>query len=134
MKYTVTEPVSVDQFRDVLVRSTLGERRPIHDLACLQNMIEKADLIATCWDGELLIGIARSLTDFQYCCYLSDLAVDVTYQRRGIGRELIRRTQAALGPRCQIILLAAPAAVDYYPHLGFEQHPSCWILPRLKSV
>jgi GNAT superfamily N-acetyltransferase len=97
-------------------------------------MIEHSNLIATAWDGQLLIGIARSVTDFHYCCYLSDLAVDVAYQRRGVGRRLIQTTQDALGPRCNIILLSAPAAVSYYPHLGFKRHDQAWILPRLKRV
>jgi GNAT superfamily N-acetyltransferase len=94
----------------------------------MQRMLDEANLTITAWDGETLIGIARSLTDWCYCCYLSDLAVRDTYQRRGIGKELIRRTQAELGPNATLILLAAPTAVDYYPHIGMEPHPSAWIL------
>jgi predicted N-acetyltransferase YhbS len=97
-------------------------------------MIEHSNLIATAWDGALLVGIARSVTDFHFCCYLSDLAVDVAYQRQGVGKQLIQITQDALGPRCTIILLAAPAAVDYYPHLGFERHDHAWILARPKRI
>ena len=78
-------------------------------------------------DGDLLVGVARSVTDFAYCCYLSDLAVCADYQRQGIGLELQRRTLAMLGPRCKLILLAAPAAAGYYPHIGFERHESCWV-------
>ena len=77
---------------------------------------------------ELLVGVARSVTDFHYCCYLSDLAVDQAVQDKGIGRELIRHTREQLGPRCKLILLSAPAAVGYYPHIGFTQHNSAWIL------
>jgi ribosomal protein S18 acetylase RimI-like enzyme len=95
-------------------------------------MMEHSNLIATAWEDDLLVGIARSVTDFHYCCYLSDLAVDVACQRRGIGRRLIRMTQEALGPRCSIILLAAPAAVDYYPRLGFQRHEQAWVLAPTK--
>ena len=97
-------------------------------------MIEQSNLIVTAWEDQLLVGIARSVTDFHYCCYLSDLAVDVAYQRRGIGRQLIQITQEALGPRCKIILLSAPTAVDYYLHLGFERHDQAWVLARTKRV
>jgi GNAT superfamily N-acetyltransferase len=97
-------------------------------------MIEHSNLVATAWDEHLLVGIARSVTDFHYCCYLSDLAVDVAYQRQGVGRRLLQTTQDALGAQCSIILLSAPAAVDYYPHLGFERHDCAWVLARLKSV
>lgn len=78
------------------------------------------------WDS--LVGAARSVTDFHYCCYVSDLAVDQAYQKQGIGRELIRHTRTRLGPRTTVMLLAAPAARDYYPKIGFETHPSAWVL------
>jgi ribosomal protein S18 acetylase RimI-like enzyme len=97
-------------------------------------MLENSNLIATAWDDALLVGIARSVTDFHYCCYLSDLAVDVAYQRRGIGKRLIQLTQDALGQRCNIILLSAPAAVDYYPHFCFKRHEQAWVLARAKKL
>ena len=134
LRFTKNEAVSAASFRDILLRSTLGERRPVDDPHCLQGMIEHSNLIVTAWDGQLLVGIARSVTDFHYCCYLSDLAVDVAYQRQGIGRQLIQATQDALGPRCKIILLSAPAAVNYYAHLGFERHDQAWVLARTKGM
>jgi predicted N-acetyltransferase YhbS len=97
-------------------------------------MLENSDIVATCWNENLLVGIARSITDFSYCCYLSDLAVDVAFQKQGIGTQLISLTQSMLGPRCMIILLSAPAVADYYPHIGFEPHPSAWILPRDRTL
>ena len=122
--------LSPAEFIDLLHRSTLAERRPVDDAETIAGMLANADLTVTAWDGELLVGVARSVTDFTYCCYLSDLAVDVAYQRQGIGVELIAQTQEQLGPRCNLILLAAPAAADYYGHIGFNHHPRCWILPR----
>ena len=124
--------LSPAEFIDLLHRSTLAERRPVDDAEAIAGMLANADLTLTAWDGELLVGVARSVTDFTYCCYLSDLAVDVAYQRQGIGVELIAQTQEQLGPRCNLILLAAPAAADYYGHIGFNHHPRCWILPRDK--
>jgi predicted N-acetyltransferase YhbS len=91
-------------------------------------MLHHADLLVTAWQGHLLIGVARSVTDFHYCCYLSDLAVDRSVQHAGIGRVLIRKTREQLGPNCALILLAAPAAAGYYPRLGFTQHDSAWVL------
>lgn len=129
-----TDPITPAQFVDLLVRSTLGERRPIDDPDAIDGMVRNAGLTVTAWDGELLIGVARSVTDFTYCCYLSDLAVDAAYQRRGIGVELMAQTQERLGPRCKIILLAAPAAADYYGHVGFDHNPRCWVLDRDKRL
>ena len=130
--YETNTAITPTQFIDLLHRSTLAERRPVDDAETIAGMVANAGLTVTAWDGELLVGVARSVTDFIYCCYLSDLAVDVAYQRQGIGVELIARTQAQLGPRCNLILLAAPAAADYYGHIGFNHHPRCWILPRDK--
>jgi GNAT superfamily N-acetyltransferase len=128
IQYSTDQHITPGQFRDLLVRSTLAERRPVDDLQALYAMLENADLLITAWHEDELVGIARSLTDFHYCCYLSDLAVDRAYQRRGIGINLMAATQAKLEPGCMLILLAAPAAVDYYPHLGFTRHPSAWVL------
>lgn len=108
--------------------STLGERRPVDDPSRMTQMLHHANLVVTAWDGDRLVGIARSLSDFDYCTYLSDLAVDVAYQRQGIGTALIRQTQAASGPNVTIILLAAPAARTYYEHIGMTRHSSAWTL------
>lgn len=107
--------------------STLGARRPVGDRDRMRAMLENANLVVTAWDGPLLVGIARSISDFAYCTYLSDLAVRDTHQRQGIGRELIRRSRDAGAPAL-LILLSAPKAVDYYPRLGFTPHPSAWTL------
>ena len=129
--YTRVERLDAEEFVDVLRRSTLGERRPIDDPDCIEQMVRQADLTITARDaGGRLVGVARSVTDFAYCCYLSDLAVDQGFQRQGIGVELIRHTREALGPKCNLILLSAPAAVGYYPRIGFESHPACFLIGR----
>lgn len=130
VEYKINVPVTVDQFIDLLVSSTLAERRPIHDHDCLAGMLANSNLTVTAWDAERLVGIARSMTDFHYACYLSDLAVGRPYQRQGIGRRLQAVTQGRLGPRCKLILIAAPAANGYYEHIGFVNNPRCWTLPR----
>ena len=134
IRYQHDRNISADEFVDLLRRSTLAERRPVDDRNCVEAMIQHADLLCTAWDGGTLVGVARSVTDFEYCCYLSDLAVDAEYQKKGIGRELIRLTQSRLGKQAKIILLAAPAAEKYYPRIGFEAHPSAWILPSTKVL
>jgi ribosomal protein S18 acetylase RimI-like enzyme len=134
IEFSTERTLTPDEFIDVLKRSSLGERRPIDDAQCIAGMLKHASLLCTAWDGARLVGVARSVTDFCYCCYLSDLAVDAAYQRRGIGKELIRRTQARLGPRCLMVLLAAPKATEYYPAIGFTRHASAWCLRRDESL
>lgn len=124
-----TEPnLAPDEFVDVLRRSTLAERRPVEKAETIHAMLENADVIVTARAGSLLVGVSRAVTDFAYCTYLSDLAVDVAFQRQGIGRELIRRTHAQAGSDTNLILLAAPKAASYYPHIGMIQHGSCWTI------
>jgi len=96
-------------------------------------MLQNASLILTArtQEGEL-VGVSRAITDFHYCTYLSDLAVDVEFQRQGIGKQLIEATHQASGKSTNLILLAAPAAEKYYPHIGFTKHESCWIMPEEK--
>jgi len=127
IRYSHDTQITVSQFRDLLIRSTLAERRPVGDEAALKGMLQHANVLVTAWDGPQLIGVARGLTDFAYCCYLSDLAVDKTYQRQGIGRELMETVRGQLQPACKIILLAAPAATEYYSKIGFTAHPSAWV-------
>ena len=126
--YAIEPDLSVEEFVAVLRRSTLAERRPVDDPPRIEGMLRNAGLLVTARDATgLLVGISRAVTDFHYCCYLSDLAVDAAFQGHGIGRELIRRTQVAAGPGTTLILLAAPKARSYYPHIGMTQHDSCWV-------
>lgn len=129
LRYETSRQISADEFVGLLKRSTLAERRPVDDRQCIEAMLQHANLLCTAWDGEKLVGIARSVTDFVYCCYLSDLAVDEEYQQKGIGKELIRLTASKLGNKAKIILLAAPKAEAYYPKIGFEAHRSAWVAP-----
>lgn len=132
--YKIDAPINADQFKDLLVRSTLAERRPADNLACLEGMLEHADILISAWQGDLLVGIARSITDYHYACYLSDLAVDVEHQKLGIGKQLMQLTQDELGANCKLILLAAPDANAYYPRVGFEHNDRCWVLEPDKAI
>jgi predicted N-acetyltransferase YhbS len=131
--FTLEPDLTADQFIDVLERSTLAERRPVGDRLTIEKMLANADIVITARDGGKLVGVARAITDFAYCTYLSDLAVDQAYQRQGLGRELIRRTHEAAGVHTTLILLAAPQAQTYYPHIGMTQHDSCWIIPSRQT-
>ncbi len=126
--YQIGNDLNLDEVIELYKASTLGERRPIDNRTCMAGMIKHANLIVTAWDNDLLVGISRTVTDFHFCAYLSDLAVRETHQKQGIGKELIRRTQAELEPTAALILLAAPAAAEYYPHIGFDHHPRAWTL------
>jgi predicted N-acetyltransferase YhbS len=126
--YRLGNDIPLDAAIELYKASTLGERRPVGERETMAAMMRHANLVVTAWDGERLVGIARSLTDFAYVAYLADLAVHRDYQRRGIGVELVARTRAAMGPSSSIVLLAAPAAVGYYPRIGFTHHRQAWVL------
>lgn len=129
IRYAIEPGLTAAEFVDVLRRSTLAERRPVDDPARMEAMVRHAALLVTARDENgLLVGISRALTDFSYCVYLADLAVDVACQGRGIGRELIRRTHEAAGKDTTLVLIAAPKARSYYPHIGMTPHDSCWVI------
>lgn len=125
--YQIENNLSPQEFIEVLNKSTLGERRPVSEPERISKMLEYGNLIVTARENNALIGVARSLTDFMYCTYLSDLAVDQSYQKKGIGKELIRRTKLE-SPKAKLILLAAPKAVDYYPKIGMKKWDQCYVL------
>ena len=125
--YRTGSDLDLDAVIELYRASTLGERRPVDDRDRMAAMLRNANLVVTAWEDQSLVGIARSVSDFSYCTYLSDLAVRVSHQRQGIGRELVRRTRE-LGGRARVILLSAPNAVDYYPGIGFTHHPQAWTL------
>ena len=127
IEYKLTPDLDADVARELYVASTLGERRPVDDRERFAAMLRNANLTITAWDGDLLVGISRSVTDFVWMTYLSDLAVRVSHQKQGIGKELMRRTQAA-APEAKLLLLAAPAAAHYYSHVGFSHVPNAWWL------
>jgi len=128
--YQLEPNLEPSEFIDVLERSTLAERRPVGDAEAIRGMLRHADLIVTARLDGRLVGVSRAITDWTFCTYLSDLAVDVAVQGQGIGRELLRQTHAAAGLQTTLYLVAAPKAESYYPHIGMTQHPSCWYVPR----
>ncbi len=131
IQFSLEPDLPATQFINLLARSTLSERRPIGEIETITAMLRNADivLVARARDG-LLIGVSRAITDYSYCTYLSDLAVDTAFQRQGIGRELVRRTHEAAGFHTMLVLLAAPQAKSYYRHIGMRAHDSCWVTDR----
>lgn len=133
INYTIENDLSVGEFKAVLVNSSLGNRRPVNDTDTLEKMLEHGNLIISARNNGKLIGVARALTDFAYCTYLSDLAVDESYQRQGVGTELIRQVKLA-APKAKLIILSAPAAISYYPKIGFSRHEYCFFLDDLNNL
>lgn len=107
-----------------------GIKRPFQDLDRLQKMIEHADIIISAWDGEALVGVACAVTDYSYCCYLSDLAVSKPYQKLGIGKQLVEHLRETLGAEVSLVLLSAPSAMEYYPRIGFTQTDKGFVIAR----
>jgi predicted N-acetyltransferase YhbS len=134
IQYRIGGDLELDQVLELYRASTLGERRPVNDPERFAGMLKHANLTITAWDDEQMVGISRSLTDFHYITYLADLAVRVSHQKRGIGKELMRLTQIHGGPQTTLLLLAAPAAEKYYPHVGFTHAPNAWLLRAEEKI
>lgn len=130
IEYKRDAALTTDDIIHVFERS--GIKRPTQDIPRIRAMFEHASLVISAWDGETLIGVCRALTDFSYCCYLSDLAVDAVYQKRGIGTRMIEKVKDSIGEEVSLILLSAPDAMDYYPKIGFERIENGYIIKRLR--
>ncbi|NOS85210.1 MAG: GNAT family N-acetyltransferase [Ignavibacteria bacterium] len=128
--YKTSAKLEAHELSDLFKAS--GIKRPVEDLNRVKNMIDNSNLLVTAWDGEKLVGVARALSDFSYCCYLSDLAVDKEYQNQGIGHELVNEIQKLIGEESNLVLLSAPEAMEYYPKIGFEKAGNAYIIYRKK--
>ena len=128
--YSQHTKISAEDFIELLKRSALAERRPVHDKERIQSMLDHANILITAWSRDKLVGVSRALSDFSFCCYLSDLAVDVAFQKQGIGKRLIDETHAVSGLSTMLVLLAAPAAKEYYPKIGMEKFSDCFVIRR----
>ncbi len=126
--FKVNKAVNANEVADLFKAS--GIRRPVDDLTRIDRMISNADITITAWNHNRLVGMARAITDFSYCCYLSDLAVHEDFQKKGIGRNLISLLEQEIGENVSLILLASPVAMDYYPHIGFQSIQNGFIKPR----
>jgi len=131
--YASEKNLDVAEFIEVLKNSKLGERRPIGDEQRISSMCNNANLIVTARLNGKLVGVARSITDFVYCTYLSDLAVDIEFQKQGIGKRLIEETKKTT-PQAKLILLSAPDAVDFYPRIGMTKHNHCYFLDNISEL
>jgi predicted N-acetyltransferase YhbS len=131
--FQIEEDLSVEEFKEILEQSTLGERRPVNEPERLAKMLQHGNLIVTARDNKKLVGVSRSMTDFLYCTYLSDLAVHTDYQKQGIGKELIRQTKLAT-PKAKLILISAPKAIDFYPKIGLTKYEHCFYLDNVENL
>lgn len=126
--YKLAQEITAAQLIE-LFRSS-GIKRPLDQPERISNMIKHCDILYTAWDNDKLVGVARAISDFSYCCYLSDLAVAQSHQQQGIGEALIQHVREHLGDEVSLILLSAPSAIDYYPKVGFELASNAFLIKR----
>jgi len=129
MHFEVNAEISVKEYVEIIKSTPLGERRPLNDLKCMEGMLKNSNLIVTVRYDKKLVGMARAITDFFWVAYISDIVVDPNFQRIGLGKKLILKLRNELSDGCKLLLLAAPFAVDYYPHIGFVKEDRGWVLP-----
>lgn len=127
IRYESNPQLTVDDFIEILQKSTLGLRRPLDNREDMQTMLDLGNYYICAYVDDQLVGLARAMTDFVYTTYLSDLAVDEAFQHLGIGKTLLFKMKEEI-PKAKLILLAAPAAEGYYPKIGLENHPHCYFI------
>jgi len=128
--YQKVTNLDAEAFISILTRSGLAERRPAGDRDRIARMLAGSNLIVVAHDGDQLVGVARSITDYAYCCYLSDLAVDKAYQGQGIGKRLIDETRRAAGPETMCLLVSAPDSIGFYDAIQMPRQPRAFMFSR----
>lgn len=128
IRYEIAKNIDIDKIISVFESS--GIIRPTKEKERIKTMFENSNLIYFAYEDEEIIGLARCVTDFSYCCYLSDLAVKKEYQKQGIGKMLIEKVKEHIGEKVALIPLSANSAMDYYPKLNFEKADNAFIIRR----
>ncbi len=126
--YKVNTGLDVRAVAEVFQSS--GINRPVEDLSRIRRMLNNANLLVSAWHDQTLVGLVRALSDFSYCCYISDIAVSRQYQRKGIGTGMVRVLRDQLSEEVMVLLIATEDAMNYYKHLCFEKHERAWYVPR----
>lgn len=127
---TYSTTITPNEQQIISLYESSGIRRPTQDAPRIKKMYDNSNLVVTAWDGDLLVGVSRCMTDFCYACYLSDLAIRDEYKQQGIGKTLVAKTKEAVGLQTTIILVAAPAALNYYAKIGMKRIDYAYLLPR----
>ncbi|MBG90979.1 MAG: GNAT family N-acetyltransferase [Actinobacteria bacterium] len=133
IQYKINQDIQASIIQDLYLNAGVENRRPT-DGVRLEKMITNANLMVSAWDDDLLIGVCRCMSDFTYVTYVADLMVRETYQKRGVGRELLRITKSESGDTCKLVLVSAPDANDFYSRVGFSEHPRAWELAPNRSI
>lgn len=130
MEITYKWDITPDADAIIAVYESSGINRPTHDKERIAKMYANSDVVVTAWQNSLLVGVARSITDYCFSCYLSDLAVRSEFQCKGIGKKLVQLTKDVISNECMLLLVAAPSAVDYYPKIGMDKVNHAFIINR----
>ena len=128
IKYLKNVDLNLEDIILVFEKSSIN--RPIGNKKRIKSMFDNSNLVISAWDEDKLVGLCRALTDFSYCCYLSDLAIDIDYQRQGIGRTMIDLVKKEISDEVALILLSAPSAMSFYPKVGFGKIENGFIINR----
>ncbi len=99
-----------------------------YDFAAIADALEKTINIGA-WDGPVLVGSVRVLTDGYLFSTVPEILVDPAHQRRGIGAELMRRALAA-APGNTLFLGAQPESRLFFEKIGCVRGPTGYVMRR----
>lgn len=120
-----SERVSAEEYTDFLKRTDLGSQYPKERFAQrIARLVDSVSISLTARNAEgLLVGALFGLTDFAYWLYVTDLGVDRDYERRGIGRRLMKAAHELAGGEKDIAvyLIANENAVPFYEKCGMKK-------------
>lgn len=117
IRYEVDNAVPLEQM--LALYKALGWRQHLYPERVAKALAASAR-VATAWDGDRLVGMARIISDGEFCVYLPEILLYPEYQGRGIGTDLMNRVLAGYEHVQNRILLADSGNEPFYERFGFK--------------
>lgn len=119
------ERISSEEYIDFLKRTDLGSQYPEERFEeRISKLVENVSIsLVARNENNSVVGVLFGLTDFAYWLYITDLGVDRTYERQGIGKQLMKTAHDLAGGEKDIAvyLIANENAIPFYEKLGMEK-------------
>jgi ribosomal protein S18 acetylase RimI-like enzyme len=125
--YAQEQDLPAADYISVVGATIMRDRRPIGNPERVDRMLRGSNMIVAARENGSIVGVLRAISDGDWVCYVSDLAVRDDHQHKGIGKGLLDACKAILGPGIVLVLVAYPEAEAFYRRLGMGESTAFYV-------